>query len=372
MLETLPAPRVSGIRDVVVLATIRSSATDGIYDYTCRLENSLSADHSVRVVNCNPLTEPLEGFRSLLPEGEGGGTMTVVLQYNPFNFGRWGFAPWLPKKLWQLRRLSPRIRIALMAHEMYVPVRDWRTALMGAWQRAQLVVVRALSDVVFSSVGLWADRLRAGRPRRRVYHLPVASNLPDMRHARSGMRARLGADERTVVLASFGTNHPDRLPDYIRTATAAVAATGVGTILLNLGADVPLVEAGPDVRVLTPGRLEDEEVAAYLAAADIFLAPLHDGVSTRRTTMMAALQHGLPVVGTDGELTDDTLRQEQDALRLIPVGDRDSFAQAASELAADPASRTRRGAEARLLYERRFDWPVLSARLLAALREGAE
>jgi glycosyltransferase involved in cell wall biosynthesis len=86
-------------------------------------------------------------------------------------------------------------------------------------------------------------------------------------------------------------------------------------------------------------------------------------VSSRRTALMAALQHSLPVVGTDGASTDPLLRRANDAMRLVPVGDSESFAWAVSRLALDPGLRAAMGKAARRLYEECFSWPVL-ARLL--------
>jgi glycosyltransferase involved in cell wall biosynthesis len=121
------------------------------------------------------------------------------------------------------------------------------------------------------------------------------------------------------------------------------------------------------VRLIEPGRLEASDLARHLAAADLFVAPFVDGVSTRRTTLMAALQHGLPVVGTDGRLTDGVLRSSH-ALTLVSVDDRQGLSDAARGLAGDPGRRHALGAAGRELYERAFAWPVIAATIVAALR----
>jgi glycosyltransferase involved in cell wall biosynthesis len=136
------------------------------------------------------------------------------------------------------------------------------------------------------------------------------------------------------------------------------------TLLILLGAGarpVPL----DGVHTQRPGELPPAELASLVAAADLFLAPLVDGVSTRRTSVMTALQHEVAVVGTDGPLTDSVLRG--DALELTPVGDVDAFASAAERLAVDPERRAQLAAAGRSLYERDFDWPVLARELAAIL-----
>jgi glycosyltransferase involved in cell wall biosynthesis len=349
---------------LTVLSAGPSSESDGIHAYSGLLVESLRADLEIDASWRNP-RETLADLRHARRFGNSH-PPAFVLQYNPFNYGRWGFAPWLPLKLWRLKRVNGA-RIALMVHERYYPIRDWRSALMGGWQRAQYYALHLLADVVFVSIASWAAILRDFRPRRPVHHLPVGSNLPDMRGARASQRARLGASDETLVLAAFGTNHPARLMDYVVEAVDRIAALGASTILLNLGSGAPTIEVNPAVRVITPGHLDEDELARYLAAADLCLNPLRDGVSTRRGTVMAALQHGLSIVATDGHNTDPVLRHATDALRLTPVGDRDGFVRAACELATDAAARADRGARARELYESEFNWDVISRRLVTEL-----
>ncbi len=293
----------------------------------------------------------------------------VILQYNPFLYGRWGFAPWLPLSLRRLGRQTGRPpTIALMVHEPYVPMVSWRWALMGLWQRAQLTALRAEADVVFVSIEAWASALGRQLPRRRTTHLPVPSNLPDRRAARAEGRERLGVDEKTLVLTAFGTGHPARLmPFVVQAANAAAGARG-RLVLLNLGAGaLALHGLDPAIELREPGAESEEALARQLAASDIFLIPLVDGVSTRRCSLMAAMQHGLAVVATGGPATDRVLRDAQSALRLVPAERPDLFSAAAVDLAERADERRRLGEQARNLYAEQFDWPVLAARILREL-----
>ena len=296
----------------------------------------------------------------------------IVLQYNPFMYGRWGFAPWLPPMLARLRRRRARPVLALMVHEPYVPMVSWRWTLMGLWQRAQLEALRIDADVVFSSIEAWCEMLARRKPSRPTLHLPVGANLPDKREARPLIRGRLGLDEDAFVLAAFGTANPSRHLDYIVASANSVAQSMGSAVLFNLGADAPRLSGlSPAVQLHEPGSLPEDDLAAWMAAADLFLAPFVDGVSTRRGSMMAALQHGLPIVGTAGPLTDDVLRDATHALRLTPVDRGDAFVEAACQLAHDAEDRQRLARAARALYESAVDWPVLGHRLLDALAIGA-
>jgi glycosyltransferase involved in cell wall biosynthesis len=345
-------------RHIALVCKETSRAVDGIRDYSFQLADALRQFEGVAadVRGRDAFATALEGYDTLL------------LQYNPFMYGRWGFAPWLPATVLQTRRKRRTLAVALMVHEPYVPMINWRWTLMGLWQRSQLFALHAVSDVVFASIEVWATTFARLWPRKPTYHLPVGSNLPDMRCRREEARIALGANDETIVLTAFGTSDPARQFDYVVAATNAVAKSGFRTILQNLGAGAPaLLGLAPSVQVSEPGAQSAAALAARLAATDVFLAPFVDGVSTRRTTFMAALQHGLPIVATDGHRTGEALRRSRQAVSLSPVARRDLFVAAVRHLALRPDDRTVLGASARALYTERFDWPVIAGRLLGLL-----
>lgn len=352
---------------------------DGIRDYTLRLvaalnyTNRIDADLLWRdddgswctgreMGRCGHPDRDSYSLGSLLSKSD-----ALLVQYNPFLYGRWGFAPWLPFVLWRMRCSRVRPRIALMVHEPFVPMINWRWRIMGVWQRLQLFVLRLSADIVFVSIEAWAQHLGNSNGEGPIYHLPVGSSLPDGRRFRKQQRELLGADEHTVVLATFGQNHPARLQRCVVESANALKEAGRRVILLNLGANAPPLTGLDDaVRAYSPGNLPADELARWLAAADVYLAPFVDGASTRRTTLMAAMQHGLPIVATDGPLTDSVLR-EAGALRLVPMQLLDQFPREVRMLVESPDARRFQGARARDQYVQCFDWPVTTSRLLSLL-----
>lgn len=335
-----------------------SRPVDGIRDYSFQLAHALRQFEGVsaEVRGRDVFDTAVDGYD------------TLVLQYNPFMYGRWGFAPWLPAAVLRTRRKRRTLEVALMVHEPYVPMVNWRWTLMGLWQRSQLLALHTVSDVVFASIEVWAAAFARLRPRRPTHHLPVGSNLPDMRSRREAARVGLDASEETIVLTAFGTSDPARQFDFVVAAANAVADSGLPTILQHLGAGAPVLSGlKRSVRVSEPGCQSAASLAERLAATDVFLAPFVDGVSTRRGTLMAALQHGLPIVATDGHRTDETLRRSDQAIRLAPVARQDLFVEAVRQLAQRPDEREVLGASAHSLYIECFDWPVVAGRLLRLL-----
>ncbi len=252
-----------------------------------------------------------------------------------------------------------------MVHEAFVPIESVKSLMMGTWQRLQLRAVLRAADVIMVTTSSWIRLLPSDC---RPVAIPVGSSLPDGRDRRQFSRDALGADSETLVLATFGQDHPSRLLDYVVAATNAVAAQGQMVTLLCLGSGKRALDGlDPRVELRRPGRQSDDELATELSAADIYLGAFSDGLSTRRTTLMAALQHALPVVGTDGSRTEPELRREHAAIDWTPAGDRQRFADVVVQLANDAALRQRRGAAARALYERSFSWDLIAKSVLAAL-----
>ena len=120
-------------------------------------------------------------------------------------------------------------------------------------------------------------------------------------------------------------------------------------------------------RVHASGTLTPESLSCRLAACDLLLQPYPDGVSARRTSSMAGLAHGLPVVTTSGALTEG-LWKESNAVALAPVGDDEALLDEVRKLLASPEERSRLSAAALKLYRERFDL----SHTIAALRGAAD
>jgi Glycosyl transferases group 1 len=340
--------------DAGIVVYRASAGVDAIDEYSRRLVRALSASGEEACY----VAGGLASVRRSADEPP-----WVLLQYNPFGYGRWGVAPSLVRDARALRRRTTGMRLGVMVHEAWVDMTDWRSTLMGAWQRLQLKSLLRFADVVLTSTEALARELG-----RRAIHVPVGATITPVPTSTRAARERLGlADE--LVVALLGRANPSRALDHAEAAIAAIAeARGArGLTVLNLGADAPALEISPAVDVRTPGRLEADELSVRLWASDLMLLPFTDGVSTRRTTLMAALAHGRPVVGLRGHNTDQVLVDHPEALTLTPVGDPDAFARAAVALTGDADRRGALGDAGRRLYDEQFDWPVLARSVMSAL-----
>lgn len=335
------------MRLAVVYRGAGGAGPDAIAQYSALLTDALSS--------CADLRTPAE----LLEHGAD----AAILQYNPFSYGRRGFAPDLLRDWREVGAQGTRRLV--MIHEPYVPIRGWRSALMGGWQRTQLAALLSVSDRILVSSEEWRTRLP--RFTAGAIHAPVPSLLPDRRARREAIRRKLSVEGHELVVGTLSSGHPSHLTPLAEAAVARIAASGRQTMLLLLGAGARPATVPANVRVVRPGQQPSEDLAAHVAACDLFLAPLVDGVSTRRTSMMAALQHEVAVLGTATPATDQVF-YKTDAVRTVAAADAEGYANAAHALAADDPGRRALGIAGRGLYEASFAWD----RTAALVREAAE
>ena len=369
--------------NLTIIAAALPPQLDGIGDYTACLAAKLSKSVAVTVLTGAPRPDPIPGvrietvFSAADPASVSGISDFVetnppdwaLLQYNPFSYGKWGLNLHLPRVLAQIKRRCPGTRIALMVHEPFVPIITPQFAVMATWQRWQLWRLGQTADVVFFSIDPWAKRFGRWFPKKTVVHLPVGSNMPRVSITRQEARARLGIRGETIILGLFGTASAGRMLGSVHEAALALEQSGFSTQVLYIGPHTTQVRAAlGGINVIADGPASTEEVSRRFAAMDIYLVPYNDGVSTRRTTLMTALQHGIATVGTQGTLTDTLLEQQEGkALLLAGVTDPAAFCSAVSALARNAEMRQRIGQEALQLYQREFSWGRVSRNLLSAL-----
>ena len=360
---------------------------DGIGDHTARLAAALATHADVTVLTTaesasGAVLAPGVGVRPALCWRRGRvdafGLAEVVaaerpdalfLQYNPNSWGHRGLNPALPTAVRAAKRAHPRLRIGLMVHEpWYLPTSPKR-ALLAAAQRPQLHALVRAADVVFASAEAYVAALRRWAGESPLVHLPIGSNVPECGVTHEAARAALGIGHDVLVAGVFGTAHHSRLLPLVRAAAERLnAARGEGAFLvLYVGPDGTAVRAAlPGLPLRDLGRLPAEEVSQALTAMDLHLAPFELGVSTRRGSFVAGLQHGLPSVSTRGPHTDRLLADAEGTAFVLTPEEAEPYA-AAAAAAADPARRRALAEAARRLYLTDFDWPLLAERVLDRL-----
>ncbi|MCL4509143.1 MAG: glycosyltransferase family 4 protein [Chloroflexi bacterium] len=140
------------------------------------------------------------------------------------------------------------------------------------------------------------------------------------------------------------------------------------TCELDMVTNAPVKEVPPGVRIhrgLTPNC---GELRLLFQNADIFVFPsLADCLAL---VLQEAAASGLPVITTDIGALGEAIQDRNTGL-LIPAGDGGALTSALQQLVADPQTRERMGAGARVLAEEQFDAAANSGRILGVLKDAA-
>jgi hypothetical protein len=295
----------------------------------------------------------------------------LLLQYVPHMYGLKGMN--LPLCLW-LRYACP-VRPWVMFHEVAFPVlpgQALRHRLLARVQRGMAALAARAGERLFVSTPAWEPLLGRLAPGCAPVWLPVPSNLPPAAGCAvvEEVRRSLDAGDRAVVVGHFGTFGPaiSALLEEVFPALVAGDPARIG-LLIGLGGEAfadRLLARYPVLRgrIRATGMLPADEIAAHLAACDLLVQPYPDGVSTRRTSLMAGLALGRPIVTTHGDLT-EPLWQQSGAVALAPAGAAAAFLAAAKELLCDARRRENLAAQGRAFYAACFS----PQRLIATLRE---
>jgi len=272
----------------------------------------------------------------------------VFLQYVPTSLGFRGMN--VPLVRWLLSRPEA---LWIQFHEVALGWKLWRKPHLHLVHAVELWMAAALArraERIFVSIEAWKRNL--GEHAERAVWLPIPSNVPVRvePEALERARSRLGAGP---WIAHFGTYSPLIVADLgpaIR--ELARGRTDARFLLLGRGAREFARTLSLGQRVVAREDLPESEVAALLGASNLALQPFPDGISTRRTSAMAPLALGVPVVTTDGFLTDPVWREG--AVALAPAGRPIELARLSCTVLDDPALSRTLGERGARLYRERF------------------
>lgn len=296
----------------------------------------------------------------------------VHIQYTPELFGR---SPWM-KLLPACLALLGGPRVVLTAHTLvggYFSAKALAPVLAGFSHR-----IICPNDEVAYLIGRYLPFLR-----RRTRQIPIGSSIPppvgDPERIRATIRAEFGCGAGTVLLTHFGFAYRGKGIHTLLAAADRLRTAGVEYILLMIGGPWPGAEVyygelqavsgalGLDDHVRWLGHCSWERIATLLVASDIYVLPYDDGISARRSTLVAGIIHHLPIVSTYPSRPDRWFRDGENVV-LVPPGDPIALAQALSMLSSSPELRRKIQCGTYALSAK-FSWPRIAADTAAVYRE---
>ncbi len=259
---------------------------------------------------------------------------------------------------------SKKWKTSLILHETYF--RAWwypPSLIRGTIEKRLLKLMVQNSNNVFTASQPLLEEIKQWGGDAKIKYLPIGSNLPLHPIERSKMRCENGIDHNDVVLTLFsGGESLRRLSHYVNGVDALLSKNGIQAHWLLLGG-VREDYFSLTLPVFSPGFLPPNALSAWLQLTDIFLMPHISGLSAKRGTLMAALQHGLPVVGTKNSMT-DSFWDELPSVVLTPIPGAKAFANSVLNLSYSKELRKEVGQQNRIYFEQYFTWNRIAEDLL--------
>lgn len=288
----------------------------------------------------------------------------LLVQWVPHGYGyksmNLPFCFWL----WQRARLK-RDRIELMVHEPFLAFGEGskKQDLAAAVHRLMIAALLNAASRVWVSVPEWETLLQPFALGRKLAFdwLPVPSNISvvDDPVGIANVRSQFSLSGGPLA-GHFGaydqylSEQMLQLLPRLLTNLRQLSMLLVGKGSLELRGRV--IREHPDLtgQVHATGTLSSENISRHISACDLMLQPYQDGVSGRRTSVMTALSHGVPVVTTMGKAT-ESIWAESKSVVLVKVGNINALVAATKSLLADDEQRRSMGNLAARLYRDRFD-----------------
>jgi len=296
------------------------------------------------------------------------------IQYQAAAFDLTGWVNWLPHWLRfssSVRALAHRPRLVVTFHDLRVPYvfpkagrLRWRAILALAGGCDAIITTNAQDELTLNQYERFAGR---------VHRIPLGSNIepkPPTDYDREEWKTELGVGPNQMLLGYFGFLNASKGGEELVSAMAELVERGIDARLLMIGGQVGDVDPtnqayaervmaqiearGMAERVIWTGHVSPEEVSAHLLAVDIMVMLYRDGVSFRRTTLISALRHGIPVVTTRPDWPLPEIEADRNML-LVATGDVTGAADALARLANSPKLRSDL-AQGALELGRIFDW----------------
>ncbi len=362
-------PQPGGVSDYCRLIAEGLAAAGQVVRVWCPGQVAAEVPGSVRVVRELGDLGPAALVRmDRLFSNAATGPRRILVQWVPHGY-RLGSMN-LPFCLWVWNRARRGDRIELMVHEVALPFAGGlRQRFAAAVHRLMIALLLRSASVVWVAIPGWEAMCRPYLLGRRVPFgwLPIPATVPPVADpaATAAIRNRLAPTG--FLVGRFG-NHGlavDRLlADAIPRLLADRADAAV--LLIGGGSDrfcEQLLTARPELagRVTATGRLPLAEVSLHLAACDVLLQPIPEGVTSRNTSVMAGLAHGKAVVTTPARIT-ESVWAETGAVCLSAAGTQE-LAAAVGHLLDDSIRRARIAAAGAELYSAQFALPRTLARL---------
>lgn len=286
----------------------------------------------------------------------------IILQYVCQMYGRAGIIPGLLAFILLVKLLFPHTKLLVTFHELWIPLNP-KELILGIIQRLQTGIIILAADAGIVTTISREKAMRKLFSFKKIYKIPVGSNIPAAPIPRT-----LSAGD-GLTLSTFGRIHPERDLISLIKAVGIIYQKYDNVKLKIIGKIDECEQYFAALEEIKKQKLEkniswtstcsNDEILAHLRNSHIYISPELDGASGRRTTMMAALSIGLPIIAYDGYDTEKILKNGENII-LIPPKNPEILAENIIKLANNENLRIKLGINAGKTFENFFSWEKIT------------
>jgi len=358
--------------NAIALLGRRDEPTDGVEDYCQWLGHGLAKRgwtlESVRV----PWAQ--KGWRGALGwlsrEAKSWRGRRVLVQYTALGWSRRGFPLGLLAVLWILRRRGARC--VMVFHDLTYPGNHWMARFRRSLQSRVMRAAYRWSE--HSILTLTLDKATwLPSARGKAVFIPVGANIPSLNDIVQEGFVRARASFPTVAVFGVSTWPSAQRQEIMAIVYALRSATAhlrkVGLVVMGRGAteaEAALRQGleGSSVSLTVCGLLSSREIGVRLADCDVLLFA-RGALSTRRSSGLAALACGLPVVAYQHEETGFPLTEG--GILFAPRDDLFLLADQLTKVLLDSDLRDHLGARNQAIFREWFAWDRIAEQFVRAL-----
>jgi glycosyltransferase involved in cell wall biosynthesis len=352
---------------IIALLGRRDEPTDALEEY-CRLLGEALAPHGYELERFRvPWAETgwRTALRKLAAEAAGWRGCWVLMQYTALGWSRRGFPFAAPRVLRVLRQHGARCGVVFHDAQPF-----WGSRMIDRVRRyCQGRIMRRLyerAECIILTVPAERNSWLPTDFGKSVF-IPVGANFHAPEIGRVGST---GAKTVAVFCITGSGRTGGEVSDigYIVKHAASVVGP-LRLVVMGRGSKEaePALRSefgGAHIDVTALGVLGKEELGRALASANVLLF-VRGQVSTRRSSAIAGIACGLPVVGYRGEETSFPVTEA--GVLLAPSNDRDALAQHLTSVLADDTFRRQLCERSRAAQRNYFSWDVIAAQYREAL-----
>ena len=228
--------------------------------------------------------------------------------------------------------------------------RPWRNAL-AIVQRTMAATLLQAASTIYMSTETWQRYLEAVGTLPRAATLPIPSSIPNGAAAEDVAQHQARISRGNARRRALRHLRRARRSGAVRAAAGDRRAGADRAVRVHGGGKPRVSRASRRAscrriasRAWASGRLPATELSAVLKSCDLLIQPYPDGITTRRTSVMAGLCSGVATVRRPARSPNRSGRTPAPS-RSPPVSDRAAFARTVARLLDDPDARRLQAAQ---------------------------